>query len=142
VSANVLLSRLDKVRATGRGTWIACCPAHLDKHPSMTVRETDEGLVLAHCFGGCSVEDIVSAVGLDMDALFPPKPIDNAKPQRRPFPSGDVLEAIVSETMIVAVAAGNVRRGIALSNEDYERLLVAAERIFEARGLALGGENG
>ncbi|MGP1677889.1 MAG: CHC2 zinc finger domain-containing protein [Burkholderiales bacterium] len=140
MSADALLSRLDKVRATGRGTWVACCPAHQDKHPSMTVREADDGVVLLHCFAGCGVEQILGAVGLDFDALFPPKPIEHAKPLRRPFPAADVLEVIASEARIVATASANIRQGIQLTDADHERLMVAAERIFEARTLANGDE--
>ena len=36
-----LLSTLNKVKQTGPGRWIACCPAHVDKHPSLSVRETE-----------------------------------------------------------------------------------------------------
>lgn len=138
MSVDTLISRLDKVRPTGRGTWIACCPAHEDRHPSMTVREAEDGLVLVHCFGGCSVEQIVGAVGMDLQELFPPKPIEYAKPQRRPFPAADVLEAITTEARIVAVASSNLRQGVTLTDADHERLMVATERIFEARRLANG----
>lgn len=138
MSADILLSRLDKVRPTGAGSWIACCPAHDDKHPSMTVREADDGIVLVHCFSGCNVEQILGAVGLDFDALFPPKPIEHAKPLRRPFPAADVLESIATEARIVATASANIRQGIKLTDSDHERLMVAAERIFEARRLGCG----
>lgn len=139
MSADILLSKLVKVRQTGRNSWMACCPSHLDKRPSMTIRETDAGIVLVHCFGGCAAVDIIASVGLEMDALFPPKSADGAKPQRFRFPALDILQSIATETMIVAVAASNVRQGIALSADDHQRLLVASERIFEARRIA-GGE--
>jgi hypothetical protein len=133
------LSRLEKVKATQNGHWIARCPAHADKHPSMTVRETPEGIVLVHCFAGCDVESILSAVGMDFDALFPDKPLENAtKPIRRPFPAADVLEALADESRLIALAAANVRSGVTLSDADYQRLMVAAERIQVARNYALG----
>lgn len=140
MSVDALLSRLAKVRATGRGTWVACCPAHQDKQPSMTVREADDGIVLLHCFAGCEVVQILGAVGLDFDVLFPPKPIEHSKPLRRSFPAADVLEVIASEARIVATASANIRQGIQLTDADHERLMVASERIFEARTLANGDE--
>ncbi len=58
MSAETFLSHLDKVRQTGPGRWIACCPAHDDKHPSFNIRELDDGRVLINCKAGCSTEEI------------------------------------------------------------------------------------
>ena len=58
MSAEILLSKLDKVKRTGAGRWLACCPAHADKGPSLSLRETDDGRVLVYCFAGCSAVDI------------------------------------------------------------------------------------
>lgn len=139
MKAEALLSRLEKVKAS-QGGWVACCPAHHDKSPSLSVRELDDGRVLVHCFAGCSVEEIVSAVGMDMGALFPDdQPKDHrVKPLRRPFPAADVLESLRSESLFVAVCAGNMANGVALSIEDKNRLFVSAERIQEGARLANG----
>ena len=60
-----LLSHLDKVKQTGPGRCVAQCPAHVDKSPSLTIRETDDGRVLIHCFAGCSVHEIVHTIRLN-----------------------------------------------------------------------------
>ena len=140
MKADILLSRLDKVRKTGRDSWIACCPAHDDRSPSMTIRELDDGRILVHCFAECSVESILGAVGLGFDALFPDRAPQHqqAKPLRRPFPASDVLEAVTIEAEVVATAAGNMAQGVALTSADRERLTVAAGRIQRARELANG----
>ena len=138
MKANEFLSRLEKVRRTGDGRWIACCPAHDDKSPSLAVREIDDGRVLVHCFAGCSVEEVLTSVGMTFDALFPEKVIENCKPVRRPFAAADVLECVAAESLIVAVAASNLKRGIELHEVDYDRLVTANVRIQEARSLALG----
>lgn len=138
MKVDLFLSRLDKVRKTSRESWIACCPHHDDKSPSMTIRELDDGRVLVHCFAGCSVEDILGSVGLTFDALFPEKLVENARPLRRPFPAADVLEALASEALIVAVASSNVREGVALTEQDHARLWTAVNRIEQARSMALG----
>jgi DNA primase len=49
-----LLGRLKKVKGRN-GSWTACCPAHNDGSPSLAIREGEDGRVLLHCFGGCSV---------------------------------------------------------------------------------------
>ena len=50
--------------------WMAQCPAHPDNNPSMEISETEEGTVLLHCFAGCTVDEIVAAMGLQMRDLF------------------------------------------------------------------------
>ncbi len=68
---NVLMS-LDKVTKPGSG-WTARCPAHDDRHPSLSISEGDDGRILLHCHAGCTVPDIVEAFGLVMSDLFPPQ---------------------------------------------------------------------
>jgi hypothetical protein len=64
------LSKLDKVRSTGTDRYIACCPSHRDKSPSLSVTYKN-GKVLMHCHShGCSPLAILSAVGLEMQDLF------------------------------------------------------------------------
>ena len=46
-----ILDRLDRVRPTTRG-WSACCPAHDDRRPSLSVAEGEPG-VLVKCCAGC-----------------------------------------------------------------------------------------
>lgn len=62
------LSRLEKVEQSGGG-WIACCPAHGDSNPSLSVSESG-GKILVHCHAGCSASAIVEAMGLKMRDLF------------------------------------------------------------------------
>src|SRR6266478_5794688 len=58
-----VLARLDGVRPT-RGGWMARCPAHTDRTPSLSIRIGGDGRVLLHCFAGCSYEKIRRALGL------------------------------------------------------------------------------
>ena len=137
MKADALLEHLEKVKRTGTGRWIACCPAHADTSPSLSIRETDQGVILLHCFSECSVEEILGAVGLTFDALFPEK-LEHGKPIRRPFPAADVFACVESEALLVAVASANIRNGYVLSDADHGRLMLAAERIAAARRIANG----
>ena len=65
-----LLSRLERVRGAGRCRYQARCPAHQDRHPSLSIREADDGRVLLFCFAGCATPDVVAALGLEMSDLF------------------------------------------------------------------------
>jgi len=65
-----VLARLKGVRASRRG-WTACCPAHCDRTPSLSIGLGEHGQVLLKCFAGCAVAGIVQAMGLTMMDLFP-----------------------------------------------------------------------
>ena len=71
MSAQDIVERVDKCRRTGRGQWISLCPAHTDKSPSLSIGETDDGRTLIHCHGGCSALDVLTAIGLSWDVLYP-----------------------------------------------------------------------
>jgi len=131
MSVETFLSALDKVKRNGKVQWIACCPAHDDKSPSMTIAETDDGRVLVHCFAGCSVEEILGAVGMEFDVLYPPKPERNEpfKPIAKPFMAYSVVEVLAFEALIVVTAARLIANGETLDSNDYQRLLLAAERM-------------
>lgn len=51
--------------------FVAKCPCHDDKHPSLYIKEDEEtGNLLLYCMAGCKTEDIVKAYGLEMKDLF------------------------------------------------------------------------
>jgi hypothetical protein len=66
------LPRLENVKKTNRG-WTAKCPAHNDKHNSLSLSEGEDGQALIHCFAGCSPDAVTTALGLKLADLFPPK---------------------------------------------------------------------
>jgi hypothetical protein len=77
-----VLDRLEGVKQTGAGRWMARCPAHEDRSPSLSVRETENGRTLLHCFGSCPNGDVLSAMGLRMSDLFE-KPLGHHFPPVR-----------------------------------------------------------
>ena len=137
MNIDTLLSRLEKVRSTGHDNWLACCPAHDDKSPSLTIALRDDRILL-HCFAGCAAIDVIGAIGLEFDELFEKKLSDRMKPVRRPFPAADVLEALARETMITYICACDMAAGKTLPVFEKERLKLAAERIMEGSNLANG----
>ena len=132
MSAAALLVRLEGVRQTGSGRWLARCPAHDDQHPSLSIRELDNGRVLIHDFAGCSPHDVLNAIGLPFSALFP----DGARGQRlpherRPFAAHDVLRCVAHHALVCAIAASDAVAG-RLSGVDAERAMQAAGLILDA----------
>lgn len=137
MSADALLSALDGVKRTGSGRWLAKCPAHKDRTASLSIRELDDERVLVHCFAGCSVHEVLASAGLEMDVLFPPRPIGHCgKPERRPFPAAEVLRAVAFEALVVSAAASALLAGEALAPSERERLILAATRINSALSAA------
>ena len=41
-SAEEIANRLEKSQKT-KGGWLACCPAHPDKSPSLSIKDGDKG---------------------------------------------------------------------------------------------------
>ena len=140
MSADTLLSHLDGVRRTGANCWLAKCPAHEDRKASLAIRELDDGRILLHDFAGCGPENVLSAVGLTFEALFPERALgDHLPKERRPFPAADVLRAIRFEALVVVCTAAMLARGEAITEADRERLNTASARIgaaLEASGHA------
>jgi hypothetical protein len=139
MSAETLLSRLTKVRKMGSDRWMACCPAHQDKTPSLSVRECSDGRVLLHCWTGCSVESILDAVGLEFDALFPEQlDIQHAPRERMPFSHREAMAALVPEVILVAHASSLIQQGKQLTTADHERVMVATVRLNAAHAYVEG----
>ncbi len=93
-----LLPQLEKVRPRGSSSWMACCPAHPDKNPSLSIKETEDGDVLLHCFAGCGADEVMAALGLNLADLYD-KPITDYRvgPTPSRFTAEDVLIALASE---------------------------------------------
>ena len=142
MTIDALLNRLDKPRQTGPGRWLARCPAHDDRSPSLSIRTINDGFVLVHCFGGCGTADVLAAVNLDFSDLYPPRPVAGPAtgPERRPFPALDVLKALAFETTIVLCAAADLLQAgdSVLGPDGFARLALAHERIQTALSLAEG----
>lgn len=67
-----LLNRLQRVKRKSAGGWVACCPAHDDQAPSLSIDVApDTGAILLRCFAGCETSAIVDRLGLRLADLFP-----------------------------------------------------------------------
>lgn len=129
-----VLVRLTGVRRCGSG-WIARCPAHEDRTPSLTLRETADGTALLHCFGGCDPADVVAAIGLTLSDLFPGR----RSPRSCIAPGvsfADLRHALEVERLVVLIVQSDLERGRAVRPEDLERAELARRRIRAARALA------
>lgn len=126
---NSLLSTLDKCKPNGQGKWLACCPAHEDKSPSLGIKETDDGKILVHCFGGCDVDSIVSAVGLTLADLMPNDPIFKKGTKPPKFNKYELFDKILHEARILSIATRQVLAGKRLDDDDITRVIQAENTI-------------
>lgn len=131
MSRHGITSSLQKLRRTGPGRWVACCPAHKDRTASLSVRELDSGAWLIHCFAGCPVDSVVAAMGLRMEDLFPPRqaaPGAGRAPERRPFSARDLVGALAGELRVVWVLLADLEAGKQPTPKDRQRAGIARER--------------
>jgi hypothetical protein len=143
MSASKLLDRLDRVRQTGPARWLAHCPAHADRSPSLSIRELDDGRVLINCFAACGTDAVLAALGLTMSDLFPARlpgtgPARTYASAHSKIPARDLLEIISEETGVIAIIATDMIANKTVSERDWKRLAQAAARIGRARDHAHG----
>lgn len=125
-----ILSRLKKVKKTRNGEWIACCPAHDDKSPSLAVKVADNGNILMHCFGGCEIESIANSLQIDLQDLFAEKEYQSTN--RDKITPYSVLQVVKNELYLVVIAASDLQKGKTLSDEDKKRFDLAVKRLMGA----------
>lgn len=123
-----ILENLQRVREQGPRRWTACCPAHDDRTPSLSIREMPDGRILCHCFAGCTVDQVVAAVGLSLADLYPEEQRrrhTRNMHERRHSPRY-VLRAIHEEVLLLLLAFEDAMRGKSMSVEDRARARKAA----------------
>jgi hypothetical protein len=121
---SVVVSRMKGVKQHG-DSFMAVCPAHQDKSPSLSLSRAGDGRALVHCFAGCDPRDVLGAVGLEMRDLFPE---NMSQDQRREFRRIKVEHQRDSERLIIEIAKAEAEAG-ALSEESTARLALARKRV-------------
>lgn len=89
-ASNIMMSAEELARELGGkragSQFIACCPAHDDSTPSLTIRDGDDGRILVYCHGGCSNTDVIHTLKT-MD-LWPVSSQGQDYPRFVPSPRG------------------------------------------------------
>lgn len=123
-------------RRSGAG-WMAKCPAHEDRSPSLSITERD-GKTLLHCFTGCPQDAVISA--LRARGLWP----ERERPQWTPAERRDWgrrrrqaeteaqrclwwFEALLSSL--------EFEKAVAADQGDLNRLSATAPELFRLRSL-------
>ncbi|MCC7409044.1 MAG: DUF3987 domain-containing protein, partial [Phycisphaeraceae bacterium] len=113
--------------------WMARCPAHEDRKPSLSIGEGDDGRALLHCHAGCEAGQVVAAIGLDLADLMPGEPLSpRPKAERR---------ATIYATAKEAVAALERKHGPRLELWTYHNAQDEPVGVVVRWNLPDGGKN-
>ncbi|MCG7868385.1 MAG: hypothetical protein JAY74_18720 [Candidatus Thiodiazotropha taylori] len=125
-----ILNRLEKVREMGKpGQWMARCPAHDDKTPSLSISLSGDSIGI-YCHGGCSTEDVLDSIGLTFTDLYGK---EDAHRQASHANKGEKarkhLNPFDIDLMVLKLAEADLEAGRTLSIEDQARVALAKERL-------------
>lgn len=133
MSVEKILNKLTKVKRTSNSSWLACCPSHDDRSPSLSIKDTGEGKLMLNCFAGCETIDVLGALGLDWEDVMPPKQplekIETVKPQKHTLYATDALRVLKIESQIIVMAAFDIQKGRPIKEAEMARITLAMERI-------------
>lgn len=141
-----IIDRLDMVKKTGDAKYIARCPAHEDKSPSLSLRELHDGRVLMHCFGGCSAGDVMDSIGLALSDLFEEpledriRPLYMARQEKKKLAS--INDEVKSCQLRLDMAQSMREQGMKLSRADMETERKAFLKLRELTGGRYGDTQG
>lgn len=137
MSVDKLLNNLQKVKRTGDGKWLACCPSHQDRTASLAITDNGDGRILINCFAGCDTYSILRSVGLDWADVMPEKSVSNyEKPVRSVIYATDALNIIRFESQVILAIAYDIKKRGMIDTEMIERLEKAMQIINKAHGAA------
>ena len=144
MTLGAFLDLLDAVRPRGTGRWSARCPAHADRSPSLSIAGGDRGLLL-HCWAGCTIEEICTALGLQVADLFidgrpDPEHQRHRTRARQAQEQQRLQEGLVIDSMREAERYIHSRRGINISAWTDEQLDAELGALADAYSI-MGGRD-
>lgn len=122
-----LLNRLDKVTPKGTNAWMARCPAHDDRTPSLAIKHISDGRILIKCFAGCEPTEILSSIGMTMSDLFPGgclgelKGWDRLRQELGEIDEKKKQEQIVADEIFLAVCDAAREAGKKLTKKELDK---------------------
>ena len=130
-----ILDGLELVKRVREGEYIARCPAHDDRDPSLSLKETRDGKVLIHCHAGCMPAHVMAHLGLTLGDLYDEplshheRPLYMARRERQDRIKEE--SSIETERLVLAMADADRAKGRRLSQADLKREKEAYLRVKE-----------
>ena len=120
---NLIAALGDNIKPAGKN-WIARCQVHNDKDFAMSIKQADNGSVLAHCHAcGANGFDLYGVLGLDLDELF------GGRKQESNYMPHDVRDTLNTDKACVKMYESGTAKGNYFSLEDKKRYRLAQARI-------------
>lgn len=123
-----LKSMLEGVTCENGDSFMAKCPAHDDKSPSLKVTYR-ENKILLYCYSGCMAQEILDSLDLKWKDLFDSKwtaAEQQAFAERKKMEKVDPIEV---EKNIILIMRNRREDGKYISVEDEARELLAKQRF-------------
>jgi hypothetical protein len=118
-----------------RGKWIARCPAHGDRHPSLSIAEGKKHPVIFKCMSaGCTQDEVLKAMGLTWKDLLGERPPMSREASKRLrdeqtlYALRDLKGALISPTG--AYLAGEYWRLLAALHVIDKKIRIAENKLF------------
>lgn len=141
MNVDEILGRFQKVRRynTKSNSWMALCPGHPDKTPSLSIR-FDGDKPLFHCFAGCTFEEIIGAADLAKEDLMGDRPdsYHSKHPRLDPY---KLLDAMALDALRVGLIASRIANGHVLADDEKQALL-AISGAFQRAVESIKSRNG
>jgi hypothetical protein len=136
-------TRVEQVRHHG-DHYVARCPAHADRSPSLTFRDGHRGL-LVHCWAGCSLGAIARAVGAGVSDLFysPGEPGEIRRRAPQPDTPERLWRRVWTDTLRDAEVAGRhwAVWGPIFARADFVRHADRLAHAHRMRATAMGPDD-
>jgi len=128
----LIIHALD-AKEIGKGRYMAKCPIHGDKTPSLLINENDDGSARFHCFG-CGTADrdlFMDALGLDRRIAWPPmKRQTNTQWAQKSAYVSRVAAAIGRDIYQIRMICQDVASGLITRGGAIGRLMRMAPSVF------------
>jgi len=119
-----IASGLNKVRWHGDYKFLACCPAHDDRNPSLSVSDKS-GKILVKCWAGCTQEEVIDALrDLGLWHSASRHQLDRRK-------RTDLKREVRRHQDILASGIGTIKYGVALSELQEAELKKSIEFLTD-----------
>jgi hypothetical protein len=130
-SASDILTHLQKVKRLGDGRYIALCPCHNDRNPSLGVTLKPDGKWLIRCFScGAKGIDVCNTLGIDPISLYPSNNNPRYEKQKRSgFSALQLMNAMEADLVRLLIIANDLNAIDALSDDDREFVSEVVIRI-------------
>ena len=122
---NQLLAALGSdIKKSGKN-WTARCPCHKDKDFAMSIKECEDGSIVAYCFScGANGLDLYRTLQLDLSELF-----GKTLERESNYASDAIRDEYLLEQFVMLIYRGDVKAGKTISIVDRKRAKLAEAKI-------------